>query len=432
MVKDGSNPAPSRKPAPGKALDWLSQYYDAEIGKAIDQDYMGWMTAQERRTLFSTSKDMQVMLSINLGEWLLADAQLRVGGKRVRARDLLFGPRGLILDATDKAWLLETMERPMGLFEVGEVRPNKGLFVRDLLDPELRARWVVEKAGSQTLLQWDMVGARLARKDDDWVFTGAMYPMDRDTAAVCLKTLQEELKGLERTSLKARSQTALIIAEYWIGTLIVERPPMQLIDAATKTPLVLVTDTYRVKDWAKIESILSGQADVAGNRDEGWIRFEELGDGQRRSRATLNAKGDRLELFCQSEALANEARAWLDKIANAALTFHIRAIQDPLSPEVCNSAVQRKLPEPEVSQEIQTQITHDYLKEHYANWADEPVPKLGNRTPRKAVQTPEGRRAVIDLLKEYENREARRHRAQGTPLFDFGFLWKAVGLEREP
>jgi len=88
-------------------------------------------------------------------------------------------------------------------------------------------------------------------------------------------------------------------------------------------------------------------------------------------------------------------------------------------------------PKAEVPPEIAAQLIHNYLSNFYANWTEEIIPVLGNKTPRQAIKTEKGRRAVIDLLKSYENGEERRVRDQGGEPFDFGFLWDRLGLERE-
>ena len=44
---------------------------------------------------------------------------------------------------------------------------------------------------------------------------------------------------------------------------------------------------------------------------------------------------------------------------------------------------------------------------------------------RQAVQTPAGRAAVMALLKDFENQEARRTAAA---RYDFRWLWEALGL----
>lgn len=64
-------------------------------------------------------------------------------------------------------------------------------------------------------------------------------------------------------------------------------------------------------------------------------------------------------------------------------------------------------------------------------WAEEAHPALGDRSPRKAAKTPAGRRAVTELLKTYEIREARRVLTHGGEPVDYGFLWDGLGLPRD-
>jgi hypothetical protein len=66
---------------------------------------------------------------------------------------------------------------------------------------------------------------------------------------------------------------------------------------------------------------------------------------------------------------------------------------------------------------------------HYHTWLDRPVPALGNRTPRAAAQTKIWRPRLIDLLKRIENGTERGALA-GRPSYDFGWIWKELGLDR--
>ena len=52
-------------------------------------------------------------------------------------------------------------------------------------------------------------------------------------------------------------------------------------------------------------------------------------------------------------------------------------------------------------------IVHQALTDHYRNTLDEPIPALGNQTPRKAVKTAKGRKKVIAWLKMLENQSAQ-------------------------
>src|SRR5258708_12352503 len=68
--------------------------------------------------------------------------------------------------------------------------------------------------------------------------------------------------------------------------------------------------------------------------------------------------------------------------------------------------------------------------EHYATWPDDPLPSLGGKTARQAVKTRAGRKAVLDLIRDFEHREAREAKA-GQPAFDFTALRKTLVLEED-
>jgi len=65
--------------------------------------------------------------------------------------------------------------------------------------------------------------------------------------------------------------------------------------------------------------------------------------------------------------------------------------------------------------------------EHYASWADEPVPALGGQSPREMAKTKKGRERIELLLRQME------HHEQLVPpeeRFDFGALREDFGLPR--
>src|SRR5207249_3566835 len=51
--------------------------------------------------------------------------------------------------------------------------------------------------------------------------------------------------------------------------------------------------------------------------------------------------------------------------------------------------------------EVRESLTQ-MLRAHYQRWIDEPIPLLGNRTPREAVGDPDGREAVAALVVQLE------------------------------
>ena len=70
------------------------------------------------------------------------------------------------------------------------------------------------------------------------------------------------------------------------------------------------------------------------------------------------------------------------------------------------------------------------IKRSYANWADEPIPVLQNRTPRQAMQSEPGLERVKGLLRSYEEGEAQQAAQQGRRQISYQFLWDALGLRR--
>jgi hypothetical protein len=52
-------------------------------------------------------------------------------------------------------------------------------------------------------------------------------------------------------------------------------------------------------------------------------------------------------------------------------------------------------------------VVRETASRPFENWLDEKIAAIGNITPREAVKTPEGKRRLIDLLKDFENQNER-------------------------
>jgi hypothetical protein len=413
-----------------RALDWLAQHYPDEMAEAVQFDYFGDPPEEEMQALEALPPHFQEMLQINIGEWTLADARIEVKGKKVPVRELLLGPGGPLLPAAGKDWLRRLGERSLNLYEVREARPGEGLLLSDLLRPEEPAVWVDERGASQSLVRWDVLGARLVRQGSGGVLSGAAYPFVREEGLACRDEILEEMAGEDWDSEIAREVVGGQITLHWLDSLTAERPLPKVVDAFTGEPILETTDRYRVTDRAALTAALAAQPDVEGDDTEGWVRFTELDDERRRARASLTlTKPEILEVFCRTLKLADETRSWVEGIAGPALRHQSREVVDPRSPKAMAAASER--PQPQIPPEAMTAMVHDYLKKFYANWTEEKIPALGDKTPRQAIRTAKGRQAVIELLKSYELQEARRVRDQGGEPFDFGFLWERLGLKRD-
>jgi hypothetical protein len=68
-----------------------------------------------------------------------------------------------------------------------------------------------------------------------------------------------------------------------------------------------------------------------------------------------------------------------------------------------------------------------FKAEHYATWADQPVPALGGQSPREMAKTKKGRERVELLLREMEHHEQLMPPEE---RFDFSALREELGLLR--
>ena len=82
------------------------------------------------------SPHLSQAITINIGEWLLADAELEINGKDTPAKDLILGSKGPQLTVHGREWLLELGKRPLSLYEVREVKKGEGLLLADMVHPD--------------------------------------------------------------------------------------------------------------------------------------------------------------------------------------------------------------------------------------------------------------------------------------------------------
>ena len=87
-------------------------------------------------------------------------------------------------------------------------------------------------------------------------------------------------------------------------------------------------------------------------------------------------------------------------------------------------------PMPDISEQERDAIIRESMDRHYRNLLDQPIPALGNKSPRLAVGTAKGRIKVADWLKTLENRSAEaKGRNDAIANYSFNWLWTELGVE---
>lgn len=355
------------------------------------------------------------------------------------------------------------------LYEVTEVRPERGVVVRDLLrggDPIE----VDERLGSYDIVRWDRLAARVIAIGGRNCFSSGILLFDAAAVDTLLKGLpsieeEDDLIGLseepELASLADEpDMSALLeaaapaITNAWMALAIdrLSTPPPAILNGDGEA-LTFVTVRFPIekKAAAEIAKRLDSAPELVRGDKDNW-QWERSGDEQPRKRdgrdkglsfSTWTQDGTNLILGSVElrkkylvlsvnsversgrgiEMLSNLLRGWIGKPkVNVERIEDIRERQNTFGA----SPPQHEPPPPEAREAILR-----VMDRHYHGILEKPLPAIGNVSPREAVRTAEGREKVIQWLKFLENSEARRATESGDAPYDFTWMWGELGLLQE-
>jgi hypothetical protein len=184
----------------------------------------------------------------------------------------------------------------------------------------------------------------------------------------------------------------------------------------------------------EIERVRRGLAAVKELKpdDDGFV-WLDLGRGQRGNepptvlgRITLGSEALVLETMNKERSV--RGRKLLERILGHDIAHRLDTLQD-VHAAIDAHRGRATDQQDEAPDETQREVIGSYLRDYYARWLDEPIPALGNKTPRKAAKTKKGRAQVAELLKDIENGTLKQ---AGGDAVDFSRLRRELGLETEP
>jgi hypothetical protein len=172
------------------------------------------------------------------------------------------------------------------------------------------------------------------------------------------------------------------------------------------------------------------EAEGGGEYHFGWLEGPSRPEGTR-SLGHIHIRGGRLRLETNSRQRLTKGKRLLEKIAKRAIK-HLgdssETIQEAMGRRAHEGGAAEEVPAG-IPPEMEREVMAKFKAEHYATWPDHPLPALGGDTPREAVKTAAGRAAVIELLRTFENSEAREAQ-EGRAAYDFADLRRQLGLDR--
>lgn len=421
-----------RSEAVPRAIQWLMAMHGPAVHEALDHGFFGGLDDDEYDLLRDRYDDAYEGIMINAMEWLLADGFMTVKGEERRVAELLLGRGGPLFSAEQRLWIECLAAIPLRLYEIVDVVPSECMTLRDVILPERPLVLVWEKSGSRQVIKLDLVAARILPVEDHFELSGAVYSFPRHRSWNLLEELRDQLEGAEPDSPLAKVTTSVIIPDHWLRLFVSAFEIPQVIDHVTGESLLFIADHYRVQDWEALDQALSGEADIEGSREEGWSRIFEGEDGLVRSGLSIDGgkRPGRIKVSYRTQKYADKGRPWFEAVAGAAVAFVSREISDPkgmLANLQPNEAKETPVPPP-LPPEMLTELIEKRIRQLYVDWVDKPLPILGDRTPREAIQTPEGLKQVRFLLHTYEHGEAQQAHAQHRAPVSYDFLWQSLGI----
>jgi hypothetical protein len=185
---------------------------------------------------------------------------------------------------------------------------------------------------------------------------------------------------------------------------------------------------FDLLDRATASRSLADRDDIVDHGDGTYVWLEPAGSFQR-SVGTMIFEEKRVVFETTSQKRAEKARDELPGLLAGTVRFRAISYED-VEQALKHAPKTTKKEESSIPIEEQRKMLGEFYEQHYRKWLDEPVPALGNRTPRHAAGLKTMRPKVVALLKDFEGHSERQSRS-GEIAYDFGWMWAELGLNRE-
>ena len=429
--------SPFTKPHDGaiaKSINWLKTHQRKGWQVAFDNLMHELLIEEDREALSQLDSESAGGIDINLTEWLLAEGSIQIQGAKRQIADYLIGPFGPSFTPGQRNWIQQLAQRPLRLYRITDVKTGEQMTLCDVLNEAAEPVVVIERSGSQSARPGMMMGARVMLVQDHHELSGAVYPFSIIAGQDTVSRLQEVADELGHLPDLAQ-ELAWTLMSSWLQQYVAPMCMPDMIDSYSGDPMVSITDYYNVNDWQALAQVLQNCPDLEGNKVDGWSRLLECDDGLTRPILSINLgkKPNQVQVFYRTQNYANQGRIWLEDLAGSCLSILTRRVADPQSmmqqSKRSKSKMAKQSAVPNIDPQEFSKLIEGVIRKTYANWCDESIPALSNKTPRQAIQTSAGLERVKGLLRSYQAGEKEQAKEQGRPEVSYDFLWIALGIK---
>ena len=372
--------------------------------------------------------------------------------------------RGWNESAPTKTYMRGLRNSIMSLYEASAIVSGQSFLARDLVrggDPVL----ISERTATRTLKEWDRIAARVVAQGQKCILAGGVLAFTFEGSERLMINLQEA--GVE--SLRSRQsapsvnkplitddtlrEMAPLFTSTWLLDVLpkalgLSHPTLHNSDgdevvfhevrfalAPKTTPneigesLTAISSLRRENEafWNWLDEPTATQSPKPNEDAENVLGWNVTMEDGRTVLGSIEIKARALIVSVNSAARAERAigmlRTALGDLVAAPLT-QIQTVEQMM-------AQQRNRPPStsEVPPEIQTKLIHATLDKQYRALLEQPVPMLGNLTPRAAARTKSGRQKLVVWLKHLENRSRQPEATDPMATYDFAWLWRELKVE---
>jgi hypothetical protein len=370
--------------------------------------------------------------------------------------------RGWNESAPAKAYMRGLRSSMLSLYEVSVIVPGESFLARDLIrggEPVL----VSERTATRTLAEWDRIAARIVLQGQKRILTGGLLAFPFETSERLIAELQRAAGQSDTARRSVRKQpiadhalrglsplfTATWLLDVLPKALGLSRPMVRNSDgdevvfhevrfalAPQATPekvadrLDAIASLHRENDtfWNWLAEPASPQPAKPSDAAENVMAWNVTMEDGTAVLGNVEIKERVLVVSVNSAARAERAtamlRAALDRLVATPLT-QIQTIEQMLARQP-----DRPRPASDIPPEVQTRLVHQSLDRQYRALLGQPVPMLGDVTPRAAARTAAGREKLAVWLKHLENRSRQQpDPANPVATYDFAWLWRELKVQ---
>ena len=386
--------------------------------------------------------------------------------------------RGWRESVRGRRYLEQLRDSVLSLYEVVELERGKYCDIKDLIRNGKPVR-VYERMGTQNLVKWDRLAARIVKLDGKHYFTGGILPLQHEVSNDLLEHLNQQRKVLEAQLKKHKKRVTKDKPEQALPVLDVDAqilrdacPVITMawlvnIFGALQQPFPILTNTsgdelaftdtyfpYNSEDRNMIIQRLHDAVDWIPDDDEGllWVwhprkkmdatknrssglAIETFQGGENTIYGSLVIKPQQISFTANSLERTEQGKKLLQTLLNDLIGEPLTKIETPeqmlskTDEQSMRSSGQSK--SSEIDPEIEAVVIQKMLDTHYRKCLDEKIPTLDDKTPRQCVKSKAGRKKVIEWLKYMENQEQRRANKKNMAPYDSSWMWQELGIERE-